>query len=118
MSEAQWSKIQTTQNKALKTIYGLPPKISTDLLYKVTGEIPIRTVLETQACNRIHKILDNTAGVSKYLWDFKKFQKVGKYPSLLQFYMNSDITPFTNQFKCPLCSFRINHACTLPPEFS
>ena len=117
-STNQWEKIETMQNKVLRTIHSIPPKISTELLFKTTGEKRIREHLEEQACKRIHKILDNTAGISKYLWDYKRHQDVKKYPSLLNFHMSNDLTPFTNHFKCPLCCFKINHACSIPPELA
>ena len=114
MAECQWKKIETLQNKALRQLYYLPPKISTNLLFKTTGETPIRKTLETQASRRVHKILNNTAHITDYLWDFKDLFHINKYQSLLQYYMNNPRTQFPNQFKCPNCCFVIDHDCLHP----
>ena len=118
MASNQWEKIENLQKKAIRSLYHLPPKISNSILFHTTGEIPIKTTLTRQATKRIHKILDNTAGIMSYLWDYKDFCHVEKHPSLLEFFMEHPDTPFGNHHMCPGCCFNIHHACTFhPPDF-
>ena len=111
MADMHWKKIEVLHRKMLKIVYGLPDKISNEMLYEITGETPIRETLNRQAAKRIPFILNNMPDVSNYLYRYQDFQHTRKYEGLLEYYMSNPLTNFVNHYGCPLCCFRINHPC-------